>query len=1009
MKWKAIRNIVGIIILLFVVSGNIVFAADTTPPTAPTIEFIAPKKYASNEWTTEYVSFIVIDGKDAESGVNRSEYRTFYQKESEWTTYATPVWITDSGTTQVEARTIDNEGNISSHSTVTIKIDKLPKGNIVINNGDIATTLTQVTLTIDATDDLGSVAQMQFSNDGENWSEPEAYAATKEWTLESGDGLKTVYAKFCDDSGNWSDIYVYGTGYNGYGQLGINNTTDSKVLAQTWNISGVKQVTAGETHTVALKQDGTVWAWGRNQYGQIGDNTTTDRLIPVQVLGKDGEGEITGITAIFAGNSHTVALREGGTVWAWGRNNYGQLGDDTITNRHVPVQVKGRGGEGELTGVTAISAGGNHTVALNENGTVWAWGYNGCGRLGDGTTTDRLTPVQVLGEGGEGELTGVTAISAGGNHTVVLNENGTVWAWGYNECGQLGDNTTTDRLTPVQVLGEGAKDELTGVTAISAGYGYTVALKQDGTVWAWGDNWYGQLGDNTTTDRHTPVQVLGEGGTGELTGVTAISAGLNHTVALKEDGTVWAWGYNGYGQLGDGTAGVGYDTPVQVKGTGGTGYLTNIEGIDAGYYYTVFKFGILDYILHYDTTPPTAPTIEFTLPSSYTSGSWTNQNVTFTITDGTDEDSGVNCSEYRTLLDDVDWSEWTTYTSAVTITDVGTTSAEARTIDNAENISTVATTTINIDKTAPTGTISINNGDAYTSNISVVLNLSAVDAGGAGLCRMMFSNDNTSWSTAEAYSTSNIWSLQAGGEGTRTVYVKFSDEAGNWSPVYSDTIIYDSTAPGTPVIAFTSPSGYKSAEWTEQNVTFTISNGSDGGSGANYSEYRISFNSGAWGEWTKYISAVTISMEGSTTVEARTVDKADNTGSAVCVIINIDKTAPQAPAIQFTQPGGYIPGTWTNKDVTFTITHGFDGTYSSGADNTEYRMSFNGEPFGVWATYTAPITVTAEGITDFEARTTDNLGHVGAMSSVSISIDKTIPGKPNIKFIAPEEYININK
>ena len=193
---------------------------------------------------------------------------------------------------------------------------------------------------------------------------------------------------------------------------------------------------------------------------------------------------------------------------------------------------------------TSISAGYAHTVALKQDGTVWAWGGNDYGQLGDGTQTDSLTPVQVRG------LYNVTAIAAGGYHTVALKQDGTVWAWGDNTYGELGDGTQTDRLTPVQVSGLS-----TNVTAIAAGYLHTVAQKLDGTAWTWGSNYNGQLGDGKQTDRYTPVQVSG------LSNVIAIAAGSAHATALKQDGTVWGWGWDFAGQLGDGTT---TDSPTPV-------------------------------------------------------------------------------------------------------------------------------------------------------------------------------------------------------------------------------------------------------------------------------------------------------------------------------------------------------------------------------------------------------------------------------------------------------------
>lgn len=284
---------------------------------------------------------------------------------------------------------------------------------------------------------------------------------------------------------------------------------------------------------------GTVWAWGGNYNGELGDGTTTDRHTPVQVSG------ITGATAVAAGWGSAYALNGDGTVSAWGYNTSGQLGDGTTFERHTPVQVLGLGG------VTAIAAGDTSAYALKGDGTVWAWGQNAAGALGDGTTTDRHTPVQVS------TLSGVTAVAAGWGSAYALKTDGTVWAWGFNYYGELGDGTTVDQHAPVQVSG------LSGVTSITASAGTSAyALKGDGTVWAWGSNNYGALGDGTTVDQHAPVQVSG------LSGATAIGAGSSSGYALRSDGTVWAWGNNGSGELGDGTTTVRL-TPVQVSGLSG--------------------------------------------------------------------------------------------------------------------------------------------------------------------------------------------------------------------------------------------------------------------------------------------------------------------------------------------------------------------------------------------------------------------------------------------------------
>jgi len=320
-----------------------------------------------------------------------------------------------------------------------------------------------------------------------------------------------------------ADSTVWAWGRNRYGELGDGSMTSrsGSVPIPVPRLSGVVAIAARYFHTVVLKADGTVWTWGENKYGQLGDGTTADRFAPVQVPG------LTGVTAIAAGNWQTFALKQDGTVWAWGRNWNGWLGVGGSNNCLTPLQVPA------LSGVTAIAAGGSHTFALKRDGTVWAWGNNYYGELGDGSATSRSTPAPVP------RLSGVIGIAAGSDHSVALKDDGMVWVWGRNLYGQLGDGTKTNRFLPVQVK------SLSRVTAITVGEYYCVALKDDGTVWAWGAYpAYGQPSDGTRTNSFLPVQVPG------LSRVTAIAAGGSHTVALTDDGTVWAWGSNVSGQLG---------------------------------------------------------------------------------------------------------------------------------------------------------------------------------------------------------------------------------------------------------------------------------------------------------------------------------------------------------------------------------------------------------------------------------------------------------------------------
>ena len=292
-------------------------------------------------------------------------------------------------------------------------------------------------------------------------------------------------------------------------EVDITGSGDNASVGLLNALGAVSQVEGGEYHTCALKTDGTVYCWGRNNSGQLGDNTTETRYEPTQVLGVDGVGYLSGVLQISTGYSHTCAMKTDDTVYCWGYNSYGQLGDNTTTDRYTPVQVLGVGGNGTLTGVSQITVGYSHTCAIKTDGTAYCWGQNSYGQLGDNTTTSKYTPVQVLGVGASGVLSGVSQISAGRDHTCALKTDGTVYCWGLNDRGQLGDNTTTDRRTPVQVLGVGGSGTLSGVSQVSAGGSHTCALKTDDTVYCWDYNSYGQLGDNTTTNRYTPVQVKG--------------------------------------------------------------------------------------------------------------------------------------------------------------------------------------------------------------------------------------------------------------------------------------------------------------------------------------------------------------------------------------------------------------------------------------------------------------------------------------------------------------------
>jgi len=331
-------------------------------------------------------------------------------------------------------------------------------------------------------------------------------------------------------------------GRNDFGQLGTNSGhQDSLVPVQVWGLaSGVAAVAAAAEHTCALTTAGGVKCWGFNFYGELGDGTTDSRDAPVNVVGLT-----SGVAAIAAGGEHTCALTTAGGVKCWGFNGDGELGTGTTINHSTPVNVSGLS-----TGVSSITIADAHTCAVTTAGGAKCWGENAFGEIGDGSLTNRLTPVNV-----SGLTSGVRAIGGGANHTCAVTTAGGAKCWGKNTEGELGDGTMTQRTTPVDVVGL-----TSGVGAVAGGFSHTCALTTAGGLKCWGANFGGALGDGTTTQRTTPVDVVGL-----TSGVATVAAG-SHTCAVTGAGAVKCWGMNPYGQLGNGTT-IGRLTPVDVSGS----------------------------------------------------------------------------------------------------------------------------------------------------------------------------------------------------------------------------------------------------------------------------------------------------------------------------------------------------------------------------------------------------------------------------------------------------------
>ena len=300
-------------------------------------------------------------------------------------------------------------------------------------------------------------------------------------------------------SGVWinkldSEIYNYANrlflwGCNGQGRLGDYTTIDrSSPVSVAGGFTDWKQVSAGWCHSIGIRTNGTAWGWGDNGNGKLGDDTTINRSSPVSVV-----GGFTDWCQVGAGAAHSLGVKYDGTLWAWGCNVVGQLGDNTSTNRSSPVSVVGG-----FTDWCQVSAGGQ-SLGVRTNGTAWAWGCNVCGRLGDNTTIHRSSPISIVGG-----FTDWCQLSAGQEHSLGVRTNGTIWGWGDNGQGRLGDNTAIARSSPVSVVGG-----FTDWCQVSAGAYRSLGVRTNGTAWAWGRNQCGQLGDNTTISRSSPVLVVG--------------------------------------------------------------------------------------------------------------------------------------------------------------------------------------------------------------------------------------------------------------------------------------------------------------------------------------------------------------------------------------------------------------------------------------------------------------------------------------------------------------------
>jgi alpha-tubulin suppressor-like RCC1 family protein len=334
---------------------------------------------------------------------------------------------------------------------------------------------------------------------------------------------------------------IWGWGAGDFSRVGDNSTTNrSSPVPNASGFCDWIKVDADSIHNAGLRRNGSIWVWGSGEDGRVGDGTTAARSSPVSFA-----GNIFSDWCDFSLNcAGGTALRTNGELWAWGLNSSGELGNNTTINRSSPVSVSLG-----FTDWRQVSGGGSHNVGLRVNGTIWTWGLNSSGQLGDNTTINRSSPVSVVGG-----FTDWCQIAAGNTNNIALRSNGTAWSWGNNGQGRLGDNTQTNRSSPVSVVG--GFTDWCKITAGTRSHG----IRTNGTAWSWGNNTYGTLGNNSVFNQFSPVSVVG--GFTDWCGITNKDVVVG---AVRKNGTIWTWGRNDSGQLGDNTT-TCRSSPVSVVG-----------------------------------------------------------------------------------------------------------------------------------------------------------------------------------------------------------------------------------------------------------------------------------------------------------------------------------------------------------------------------------------------------------------------------------------------------------
>ena len=424
---------------------------------------------------------------------------------------------------------------------------------------------------------LGTQGQLGNNSTGNSTPPVEVSGIAGSGVLSANTSISEGLYGVCSTSSSGN---VFCWGQNTYGELGNNTTTSTSTPLEVFNPS-VSAISAGTGAACAVSGSGNVYCWGNNSNGQLGNNSTTESHIPVEVVGVGGVGFLSKIASVSTNETTSCALSTSGNAYCWGSNVNGQLGNNSTTESHTPVEVVGVGGSGFLSGILSLGTSSEATCALVSD-NVYCWGSNGFGGLGNGTNTASLTPIVVQGVGGSGTLFPISAIAVGGYTNCAASISGHVYCWGGGVGGTLGNGANANSTTPVEVVGVGGSGFLSGILSVSLNSPNTAcAFSSSGNIYCWGVNSYGSMGNGTTVNSNSPVEVVGVGGSGNLTGIVSIATTVENTCGASSSGNVYCWGDNTFGALGDNST-TASNTPIEVLDLSGVGNLTGIQAVSEG-------------------------------------------------------------------------------------------------------------------------------------------------------------------------------------------------------------------------------------------------------------------------------------------------------------------------------------------------------------------------------------------------------------------------------------------